>query len=65
MAKLDPAASWQSLYEMLTQQLERIEADEPGLDSATVAAIREVAEWSKAQMIAPPAPEDSAGRPRD
>ncbi len=59
MATLDPTASWQSLYEMLTAQLARIEADETGVDAATIAAIREVAAWSKAQMIGPPTP----GRP--
>ncbi len=62
MAKLDPAASWQSLHDMLTAQLARIEAEETGLDATTIAAIREVAAWSKAQLIAPPAPEEPAER---
>jgi hypothetical protein len=58
MVTLDPAASWQSLYELLMAQLASIEADAAGLDAATIAAIREVAEWSKSQMIAPPAPQE-------
>jgi hypothetical protein len=57
MARLDPAASWQSLYELLMAQLAKIEADQNELDAATVAAIREVAAWSKAQMVGVPTPE--------
>jgi hypothetical protein len=57
MATLDPAASWQSLYELLMAQLAKIEADQNDLDAATVAAIREVAAWSKAQMVGLPTPE--------
>jgi hypothetical protein len=64
MATLDPAASWQSLYELLMAQLARIEADQNGLDAATVAAIREVAAWSKAQMVGLPTPEHPGEYPR-
>ena len=45
-------------------QLARIEADQNGLDAATVAAIREVAAWSKAQMIGLPTPDDPGECPR-
>ena len=64
MVTLDPTASWRSLYEMLTAQLARIEADQDHVDPATVAAIREVAEWSKAQMVGLPAPEPPGESPR-
>jgi hypothetical protein len=64
MAKLDPTASWQSVYEMLTAQLAKIEADETGVDAPTVAAIREVAAWSKAQMTGIPTPEHPGRFPR-
>jgi hypothetical protein len=64
MATLDPAASWQSLYEMLMAQLASIEADQANLDAATVAAIREVAAWSKAQMVGLPTPEHPGEYPR-
>jgi hypothetical protein len=64
MAKLDPTASWQSLYEMLAAQLARIEADGTGVEAATVAAIREVAAWSKAQMNGLPTTEHSGEYPR-
>ena len=64
MATLDPTASWQSLYEQLMAQLAKIEADPNHLDAATVAAIREVAEWSKAQIVGLPTPERSGEYPR-
>jgi hypothetical protein len=64
MATLDPAASWQSLYELLMAQLQKIEADPSDLDAATVAAIREVAEWSKAQIVGLPTPERPGEYPR-